>query len=124
MAKDKTQVKPANTFIDKGIVLRAEKLSGSESVRIDGTFIGDIVLDGYMQVGEPGRIEGNMKVSYALVAGVVIGNILCRATVHLAPTAQVYGDINAGKIIMDSGCIIHGNCKTRGDDNAPDIVVV
>ena len=120
--KEKEYAKPANTFIDNGITLRAKKLSGSESVRIDGLFIGDIDLDGYLQVGEPGRIEGNLQVSYALIAGEVTGNVLCRATVHLSGTARVHGDIITGRIIIDDGAVFYGMCTTR--DNDPEIVVV
>lgn len=120
--KDKDYVKPANTFIDQGITLQAQKLSGSESVRIDGRYIGDIDLDGYLQVGEPGCIEGNLQVSYALIAGEIMGNVLCRATVHLSATARVHGDITTGRIIMDEGAVFYGFCKTR--DNEPDIVSV
>lgn len=114
---DKDYIKPANTFIDKGITLRAEKLKGSESVRIDGLFIGDIYLDGYLQVGETGRIEGNLQVSYALIAGEVLGDVLCRATVHLSPTAKVCGNITTGRIIVDEGAVFYGQCQTR--DNEP-----
>ena len=114
--REKEYVKPANTFIDQGITLRAEKLTGSESVRIDGLFIGDIDLEGYLQIGDTGRIEGNLQVSYALIAGEVIGNILCRATVHLSATARIYGDITTGRIIMEEGCSFSGFCKTREEE--------
>ena len=125
MAKEKREkdyAKPANTFIDKGIILRAERLSGSESVRIDGLFIGDIDLDGYLQVGESGQIEGSLQTSYALIAGEVKGNVLCRSTIHLAATARVHGDIVTGRIIIDKGAVFYGMCKTR--DDAPEVVVV
>jgi len=123
MPKDnKEYSKPANTFIGPGITLESEKLSGSESVRIDGLFTGNIDLDGYLQVGESGRIDGNIQVSYALIAGEVRGKILCRATVHLASTARVYGDIATGRIIVDEGAVYEGFCKTREGD--PEIVVV
>ncbi|MCL2399329.1 MAG: polymer-forming cytoskeletal protein [Defluviitaleaceae bacterium] len=123
MAKEKKDyVKPANTFLDKGVTIRAQKLSGSETVRIDGTFIGDIDLDGHLQVGESGYIQGNMQVSYALIAGEVFGNILCRATVHLSSSARVHGDITTGRVIMDEGSVFHGSCKTRDDE--PEIVVI
>jgi len=118
MLKDKKDyIKPATTFIDKAVSLRAQKLLGSESVRIDGLFIGDIDLDGYLQVGEPGRIEGDIQVSYALIAGEIFGNILCRATVQLSATARVHGDITAGFVIMDEGSAFYGFCKTREDDS-------
>ena len=115
---DKDYVKPANTFIDQGVTLKAQKLSGSESVRIDGRYIGNIDLDGYLQIGEPGRIEGSIQVSYALIAGEILGDVLCRATVHLSPTARVYGDITTDRIIIDEGAVFVGLCKTR--DNEPD----
>ena len=120
--KEKDVIKPANTFIGEGITLRAERLTGSESVRIDGLFIGDIALDGYLQVGENGRIEGNMQASYALIAGEIKGNIMCRATIHLSSTAKVHGDITTGRVIMDEGSVFYGICKTREDET--EIVVV
>jgi cytoskeletal protein CcmA (bactofilin family) len=121
--KDKKDlVKPANTFIGEGVTLRARKLSGSESVRIDGVFIGDIDLDGYLQVGETGSIQGNLQVAYALIAGEIAGNIQCSATVHLSATAKVQGDITTGKVIMDEGAVFYGYCKTKDDD--AEIVVI
>ena len=122
MPKEKEYTKPANTFIDKGITLRAKRLSGSESVRIDGLLVGDVDLDGYLQVGDTGRIEGSVQASYALIAGEVLGNILCRATVHLSATAKVHGDITTGRIVIDEGAVFYGQCTTRNDE--PEIVVV
>ena len=120
--KKEEYVKPANTFIGQGATFRAQRLSGSESVRIDGYFIGDVHLEGALQIGEPGYIEGNIQVSYALIAGEVKGNIMCRATIHLSSTARVHGDISTGRIIIDDGAVFCGYCKTRDDD--PEIVVV
>jgi len=120
--KERNYMKPANTFVGQGITLRAEKLTGEESVRIDGLFIGDIALDGYLQIGEPGRVEGNLQVSYALIAGEIVGNIMCRATVHLSSTARVQGEIVTGRIIMDEGAVFYGTCRTRGTDGEVSVV--
>ena len=120
--KEKDYAKPANTFINQGMTLLAEQMHGSESVRIDGLYMGNVNLEGYLQVGETGRIEGNIQVSYALIAGVIEGDILCRANVHLASTAKVVGDISTGRIIIDEGAVLYGMCKTR--DNEAEIVVV
>jgi cytoskeletal protein CcmA (bactofilin family) len=113
MAFDKEHMKPANTFIDKGITVRADMLSGAESVRIDGLYIGGIELGGFLQVGQTGRIEGNMQVTYALIAGQVLGNITCQSTLQLAPTAIVTGNISAGSVIVDDGAVFSGFCETR-----------
>ena len=105
--------KPANTFIDKGVTVQAQRLTGSESVRIDGTFIGDIELDAYLQIGETGQIEGNLNVTYAIIAGEITGNIICRATLHLSAKARVYGNIAATHIIIDEGAVFYGFCETK-----------
>jgi cytoskeletal protein CcmA (bactofilin family) len=107
--------KPANTFIGQGITVEAQMLSGAESVRVDGIFKGDINLDGYLQLGESGRILGDIHVNYALVAGKIIGNINCRAMLHLIDGSMVMGDIQAGRLIIDKGAQIHGFCATRGE---------
>jgi len=128
MIKDKLKdyySKAANTFIDQGVVIEGKKLSGSESVRIDGHFIGDVDLEGYLQIGETGIIEGDLKVSYALIAGVVYGNIVCRATVQLAPTAKVRGNIMSNNIIIDEGAVFYGYCQMNNSDNhTPEVVVL
>jgi len=111
MSKDKVQV--ANTFIDKGVILQAQKLSGSESVRIDGSFIGDIELSGYLQVGESGHIKGNLRIFYALVAGEIRGDIECQSTLHLSSKARIFGNITSERIIIDDGAIFHGFCETK-----------
>jgi cytoskeletal protein CcmA (bactofilin family) len=122
MTIENSYEKPANTFIGPGVTVRADNLSGAESVRIDGLFSGNIDLDGYLQVGEAGRIEGNIKVSYAIIAGEILGDILCRAAIHLSETAKVCGDITTGSIIIDKGAAFYGRCNTR--DDAPETAVV
>lgn len=116
--------KPANTFIDKGVTIEANKLSGAESVRIDGSYIGDIDLDGYLQVGESGIIEGNMHVAYALVAGKIIGNIISKGTIQLASSAKMQGNISANSVIIDEGAMFYGYCKTLIEKNEVEVVVI
>ena len=115
-------IKPANTFIGKDITLRVKKLSGQDSVRVDGRLVGDVELDGYLHVGKTGYVEGNLHCSYALIAGQVQGNILCRATTQLAAGAVVTGNITTERIIVDDGAILQGVCKTR--EHIPQVEVV
>ena len=127
MTKDKLKdyySKAANTFIDQGVLIEGKKLSGSESVRIDGHFKGDVDLDGYLQIGESGIIEGDLKVSYALIAGTIYGNIVCRATLQLASTAKIQGNILCNNVIIDEGAAFYGYCQMQNAENQPPEVVV
>jgi len=97
-----------NTIIGKGVVIDAERMSGKESVRIDGTFNGSIEIKGSLVLGDSGKINGDVVAEYFLVAGEVIGNILCSSQLHFASTAKVTGDVQASSIIIDEGGQVMG----------------
>ena len=102
------QVEVPGTVIGKGITLEAALLTGKESVRIDGVFIGDVDLDGSLILGETGSIEGRVGAKYIIVAGLVRGNIECDGILHVSSTARVYGDIKTSSIIVDEGGQLNG----------------
>jgi cytoskeletal protein CcmA (bactofilin family) len=83
-------------------------LAGSESVRIDGTFLGDVELDGSLILGETGTIEGKVRGKYIIVAGQIRGNIECEGVLHISSSARVNGDITAASIIVDEGGQLNG----------------
>ena len=100
-----------NTVIGLGITVEAARLTGEESVRIDGNFFGDIELEGSLILGESGVIEGRIRASYIVVAGTVRGNIFCDTILHIASTAVINGDITANKIIVDEGGQLNGRSQ-------------
>ncbi|MCL2016807.1 MAG: polymer-forming cytoskeletal protein [Defluviitaleaceae bacterium] len=102
------QVEVPGTVIGKGITLEAAVLTGKESVRIDGVFLGDVKLDGSLILGETGSIEGTIKAKYIILAGLVRGNIECDGTLHVSSTARINGDIKTNSIIVDEGGQLNG----------------
>ena len=102
------QIEVPDTIIGKGITLEAALLTGQESVRIDGVFLGDVNLGGSLILGESGTIEGKVRGKYIIVAGQVRGNIECEGILHISPTARVNGDIKAASIIVDEGGQLSG----------------
>ena len=102
-----TQVEVPGTVIGKGITLESALLTGKESVRIDGVFLGDVDLDGSLILGETGSIEGTVRAKYIILAGLVRGNIESE-TLHVSPTAKINGDITTHSIIVDEGGQLNG----------------
>jgi cytoskeletal protein CcmA (bactofilin family) len=119
-SKEREQIlaKPVSTIIGQGVTIQTEKLSGTESVRIDGNFRGDIELDGYLHIGANGRVMGNLHVSIAKIEGRVKGNVTCRDMVELTATASLQGDIYTGTIVVQEGAKLNGLCSTsaRNED--------
>jgi cytoskeletal protein CcmA (bactofilin family) len=107
--------KPTGTVIGKGFTIHAARFScsDSESMRIDGTVVGDIDIEGVINLSDSGRIDGNVNCGSARVAGRVSGNIKCRQALHLASTADITGDILATTLIVDDGAIFIGRCQTH-----------
>ena len=98
-----------NTVIGKGVYLEAARMSGQESVRIDGIYKGKIEIDGSLVLGDSGSITGDVNANYFLVAGEVNGNITCETQLHFASTAKVVGDIKASSLIVDEGSQVTGH---------------
>ena len=96
------------TVIGKGIHLEAARMTGQESVRIDGMYKGLIEIDGSLVLGDSGSITGDVKSKYFLVAGEVNGNIHCEGQLHFASTSKVTGDVFTQSLIVDEGSQVTG----------------
>jgi len=107
-----------NTVIGEGMCVEAIRMTGPESVRIDGTYKGNLELDGSLVLGDSGNIVGNVEASYFLVAGEITGNIKCHTQLHFASTAKVIGDIEAQSLIVDEGSQVTGRYRV-GEPKAP-----
>ncbi|MDR0248257.1 MAG: polymer-forming cytoskeletal protein [Oscillospiraceae bacterium] len=99
------------TVIGQGIKLELAKLSGSETVIINGTCLGDIDLNGSLVVGETGSIIGNIRARGIEIAGKVKGGLLCDGTIYLAATAYVEGAIATNALKTEEGARINGQCR-------------
>jgi len=108
------QVEVPGTVIGKGITIEAALLTGKESVRIDGIFLGDVDLDGSLILGETGSVEGTVRAKYIILAGLVRGNVECDGTLHVSSTARVNGDIKTNSIIVDEGGQLNGRYQVGG----------
>lgn len=118
MARNRTQDEfnqPTSTVIGYGSTIHAARFicTESESMRVDGTVIGDIEIDGLLNISETGRVDGNVSSGSARVAGRIFGNVACRNALHLTATADVAGDVLTSMLIVDEGAVFTGRCETH-----------
>jgi cytoskeletal protein CcmA (bactofilin family) len=102
------QLDMPNTVIGQGVLLEAARMTGRESIRIDGDFKGEIDIEASLVLGDTSVVTGDIRAQYIVVAGQVNGNIHCDTIVHFASTAQVYGDVVTRSLIMDEGSQVNG----------------
>lgn len=103
-----------STIIGKGVHLESARMTGEESVRIDGIFKGNIEINGSLVLGDSGSIIGDIHASYFLVAGEVNGNITCDTQLHFASTSRVMGDVQAASLVVDEGAQVSGRYIVSG----------
>lgn len=108
-------------FIGKGMYLEG-KLSFDDTVRIDGSFKGEISAAGTLVVGEGGVVEGQIKVGSAIITGEVKGLLEASGKVELQSPGKVFGNIKTPTLIIGEGVIFEGNCVMLKRDAEPEII--
>jgi cytoskeletal protein CcmA (bactofilin family) len=97
-------------FIDQGSEFEG-KLSFKDTVRIDGTFSGEISSDNTLIVGESGQIMATIHSVCVVISGLVEGNVIASDQVVLHKTAVVNGDLEAPNIVMEEGAQLNGRVR-------------
>ncbi len=111
-SKDKNLSKDSklNCVIAKGTKIEGN-IRSSESIRLDGVLIGDVVCDKKVVIGAKGRVEGKIKASDAYIMGAVDGEMVISGTLQLESSARVKGNLSAKKLIVDEGATMDGDFK-------------
>ncbi len=110
--KDKEEKKTGAAvagFIGKGMAIEGH-LSFEETVRIDGSFKGEISATGTLVIGDSGHVEGEIAAGSAIITGTVKGNLSAKTKVELRRPAKFTGDIKTPTLIIDEGVVFDGSC--------------
>ena len=97
-------------FIDQGSEFEG-KLSFKDTVRIDGTFSGEISSDNTLIVGESGQIQASIKSVCVVISGLVEGDIHASEQIVLLKTAVVEGNLDAPAMSMEEGAQLNGSVR-------------
>jgi len=102
------------------------KLSFEGTVRIDGTFTGEITTSDTLIVGEGAKVSADITCGSIVVHGEVTGNIKAAESVELHRPAKVKGDVTTPSLMVEKGVTFDGSSKMEtsagfepGEDRAP-----
>ncbi len=101
-----------NTIIGKGSKLEG-KMNVAQSIRIDGSFKGEINATDTLIVGTTGELtDVSISVKNAIVGGKIKGNITASSKVTLESSSRLEGDLTAKLLVIEEGSLFTGNCKS------------
>src|SRR3954449_8663326 len=84
------------------------KLTFAGTVRIDASFVGTIVTNDVLVVGEAARIDANITCGTIVVHGEVNGNIQAKSGVEIKSAAKVRGDLETPSLVIENGALFQG----------------
>jgi len=113
VAKSSAAAVSSQSVIGKTVVIKGE-ITGSESVRIEGTVEGTISLpDDRVTVGVSGRVSADVTAQDIVVLGELTGS--CDATDHLYVRREgsLCGDMVAARMSVEDGAYLTGTIDIR-----------
>jgi len=87
------------------------KLNFEGTVRIDGTFTGEIGTNDMLIIGEGAKVTADISCGSVVIKGDVTGNIKATEMVELHKPAKVKGDITTPSLMVDKGVQFDGTSK-------------
>lgn len=79
------------------------------SIRLEGSYSGEINSQGTVFVGFKSVVKGNIHAMRVVVAGEVEGDIDVVESIDILSTGKISGDIRGKKLTIDEGATFEGN---------------
>ncbi|MBI2982818.1 MAG: polymer-forming cytoskeletal protein [Chloroflexi bacterium] len=99
-----------NALLGKGSEFDG-KLAFEGTVRIDGTFTGEITTSDMLIIGESAKVNAEVSCGTIVVHGEVNGNIKASQAVELHKPARVKGDVSTPSLMVERGVVFEGRSK-------------
>ena len=96
--------------IDQGCEFEG-KLCFQGTVRINGTFRGEIFTPDTLIIGEDARVQGTIDAGIVIISGEVSGKVMAKHRVEIHRPAVFRGDILTPSLGVDEGVIFEGSSK-------------
>ena len=122
-AKSSVAAVSSQSMIGKSIVIKGE-ITGAESVHIEGTVEGTIVLPvDRVTVGASGRVAADIAAQDIVVLGEVTGSCDASDILYVRREGCICGDVVASRLSVEDGAFLTGTVDVRRESTpAPSIV--
>lgn len=102
-----------NAFLGTGTTYQG-RLDFQGSVRIDGTFKGEVASQGTLVIGKDANVDGTVNVGQLIISGRLQGEIVAKDKIILHKTANVVGSLSAPVLVIEEGAVLEGQITMAG----------
>ena len=86
-------------------------IESESDLNISGRLVGSALVQGKLVIPDSGVVEGDVKVSGVDVAGKIQGEITASGKVLLKSTANILGNIQTERLVVEEGARFNGECS-------------
>ena len=106
---------PQSTVGLVGYLYKGSRVTGQLSfqgpARIDGKVDGEINCQGTLTIGEEAEVKAKITAQVVIIRGRVEGNVTAKERIELLAPARLIGNIDAPRLIITAGVVLHGDCS-------------
>jgi cytoskeletal protein CcmA (bactofilin family) len=93
-------------------------------IRLDGSFTGDISVQGSLMIGTEAMIKADIHATSLYISGEIHGSITVDEIIEIGPLGKVFGEIHAPTLIIYEGAVFDGQCQmSRAEEMREKILV-
>jgi cytoskeletal protein CcmA (bactofilin family) len=115
MAKKTELAVPAESHEISGVIEKGCEFEGKlcfeGTLRIGGTFRGEIFTNDVLVVGEGAKVDAEIEAGTIIINGEVTGNLVAKHRVEIHRPAIFRGNIVTPSLMVDEGVIFEGSSK-------------
>lgn len=116
---ERPDIEEPMTILSQNVSIKGE-LFFEKTLRIDGSFEGQLFSEGKLIVGPTGSIKADIDLQEAFIAGKVEGNITVKERLVLRGSAEICGNITAPLLSVDEGVSITGSVSVTSKTSIPE----
>lgn len=88
-------------------------LKSQGNLRIDGTVTGKVKTTQNLYVGESANIHADVEAENAVISGIVQGNVKVSGALVLGKNGRLLGDMICGTLQVEEGAYFAGKCSMK-----------
>jgi cytoskeletal protein CcmA (bactofilin family) len=105
---------PIENILGRSCLIRGD-LSAEGAFRIDGTVEGSVESRAAVVIGDSGVVRGDVRGTDVVVAGTIIGNVVCTGHLEILAKGKIDGDLDAASMRIETGGVFRGTSR-MGDE--------
>lgn len=84
-----------------------------DSIRLDGSFSGEITTSGTLQITSGAEVQGDIHAAYVVIAGSFEGQIDSEQRIDLLPPGRIRADVRTRRLVVEDGAQFDGKIEMK-----------